>query len=323
MFAISIFQPLKPETMATSIDQKIVPNVWLDNEAEEAARFYSDVFPNSKVGHITHYVKEGYEIHGRPEGSVMTADVEIDGYRISFLNGGPQFKVNPSISFFVTYESEKDIDAIWYKLSDKGFALMPLDKYPWSEKYGWVQDQYGVTWQVCKGNRNDVGGQSVVPSLLFVKEHYGQAEEALKFYTSIFKNSSVTGIQKYGANEQPDKEGAVRHAQFALNGQTIMVMDSGHAHNFTFNEGISLMVYCKDQQEIDYYWEKLSDGGDPKAQACGWLKDKFGVSWQIVPEVMDEMMQVSDRDKLTRVTRAFLKMKKLDIKALEREFEGV
>jgi len=303
--------------------QKIIPNIWLDDQSEEAALFYTKVFPESRIGAVTHYVKEGFEIHGRPEGSVMTVDVEIDGFRLTLLNGGPHFKVNPSISFFVTYETETDIDDIWNKLSQKGSVLMPLDNYPWSKKYGWLQDQYGVTWQICLGNREDVGGQSIVPSLMFVNEQCGKAEQALNFYSTVFMDSEVTGIRKYGPTDQPEQVGTIKHAQFSLNGETFMIMDSAQEHNFSFNEGISLMVYCKDQEEIDYYWYKLAQGGDPKAQMCGWLKDKFGVSWQVVPEAMDEMLHSTDKSKLERITKAFLKMKKFNLEVLEHAYEGV
>jgi predicted 3-demethylubiquinone-9 3-methyltransferase (glyoxalase superfamily) len=308
--------------MTTSITQRIIPMVWLDDQAEEAANFYCSVFPASTIHSIARYVKEGFEFHGRPEGSVMTVDIELDGYRMSFLNGGPHFKVNPSISFFYTHHDPKVIDKVWEKFSVGGAALMPLDKYPWSEKYGWVQDKFGISWQVAVGDRSKVGGQSIVPSLMFVQQHVGKAEQAMNQYASVFSDSKVEGVLKYGANELPDKEGTVKHAQFTLSGQTFMVMDSNHSHQFAFNEALSLMVYCKDQKEIDYFWDKLSEGGDPKAQMCGWLKDRFGVSWQVVPAIMDEMVQDKDRTKVERVTKAFMRMKKFDLEELQMAFEG-
>jgi len=252
----------------------------------------------------------------------MTIEFTLDGQRFTSLNGGPHFKINPSISFFVTYESESQVDAIWKHLSEGGTVLVPLDKYPWSEKYGWVQDRFGISWQIVLGSRKDVGGQSVVPSLMFVKEHYGQAEKAMNLYTSVFKNSKIAGVLRYGAGELPDKEGTVKHAQFTLDNQTFMVMDSGREHAFTFNEAISLVVDCATQEEIDYYWEKLSQGGDPKAQMCGWLKDKFGVSWQVVPTILEEMLQDPDPIKTGRVTKAYLGMKKFNIGELKSAFEG-
>ncbi len=160
--------------------QKITPCLWFDNQAEEAANFYISIFKNSKIGRITRYGKEGYEIHGRPAGTVMTVEFEIEGQMFTALNGGPIFK---------------------------------------------------------------------------------------------------------------------------------------------FNEAISFQVHCKTQEEVDYYWEKLSVGGDEKAQQCGWLKDKYGVSWQIIPTVLVEMLQDMDAEKSERVMKAMLQMKKIDIKILKRAYE--
>jgi predicted 3-demethylubiquinone-9 3-methyltransferase (glyoxalase superfamily) len=308
--------------MANVISKKISPMIWMDKGAEEAASLYASVFPNSKTGHVTHYSKEGFEIHGGKEGTVMTIEVEIDGYPLMILNGGPLFTINPSISFFVTYESADQIQAIWDKLSENGKVLMALDKYPWSEKYGWLQDQYGVTWQLSLGDKKETGGDSIVPFLMFVKEHTGQAEHAMDFYVSVFHHSSITGALRYGPNELPDREGTIKHAQFKLEDQTFMAMDSAHAHQFTFNEAISLMIHCDTQDEIDYYWDKLTSGGDPKAQVCGWLKDKFGVSWQVSPRILGKLLQDPDKARVERVTKAFMKMKKFNIEELKQAYEG-
>src|SRR5688500_16987770 len=164
--------------------QKISPMLWFDNQAEEAAKFYTSVFPSSKTGRTARYGKQGFELHRQPEGALMTIEFLLDGQKFTALNAGPIFQINPSISFFATYEEEAVVDRIWKQLSDGGSVLMPLDKYPWSQKYGWVQDRFGVSWQLAWGNRKDVGGQRIVTSLMFVKEHCGQAENALNFYTS-------------------------------------------------------------------------------------------------------------------------------------------
>ena len=308
--------------MTAKTNHKISAMLWFDNQAEEAAKFYVSTFPNSKTGRTARYGKAGYEIHGQKEGTLMTIDFELDGFRFTALNAGPLFKINPSVSFFVTLESESQVDAVWKKLAEGGRVLMPLEKYDWSEKYGWIQDRFGVSWQIALGKKSDVGGQGVVPSLLFVKEHYGQAEDAMNLYVSIFRNSRVEGVLRYGPDQAPEREGTVMHAQFTLGSQTFMVMDSGQEHHFQFNEGISLVVNCETQEEIDYYWEKLTAGGDPKAQVCGWLKDRYGVSWQVVPTILDDMMQSTDTAKTERVTNAYLKMKKFDIAELQRVFEG-
>ena len=136
----------------------------------------------------------------------------------------------------------------------------------------------------------------------------------------MFRNSKVGDILRYGKGEEPDKAGTVKHAAFTLEGRDFAAMDSAHEHNFTFNEAISFLVRCDTQEEIDYFWGKLS--ADPEAEQCGWLKDKYGLSWQVVPTVMDEMLKDKDEKKMARVTEAFLKMKKFDIAKLKKAYEG-
>jgi predicted 3-demethylubiquinone-9 3-methyltransferase (glyoxalase superfamily) len=297
--------------------QKITPFLWFDSQAEEAAKFYTSLFNNAKIGHIARYGKEGYEIHRREAGSVMTVEFELAGYKFTGLNGGPIFKFTPAISFFVVCETEAEVDALWQNLSQGGMAMMPLQKYDWSEKYGWVQDKYGLSWQVSLGKKEDVG-QIITPSLLFVGKQHGRAEEALRFYTSVFESSDIVGILRYGAGET-EPEGTVKHAQFRLNGEVFMAMDSAMAHPFTFNEAISFVVNCKTQKEVDYFWEKLSAGGEKSR--CGWLKDKLGLSWQVVPTILDELMRDKDAQKTGRVMQAMLQMDKLDIKTLKQAYD--
>ena len=196
---------------------------------------------------------------------------------------------------------------------------MELGEYPFSERYGWVQDRYGLSWQVMFMGGHKIK-QKITPTLMFVGKQYGKAEEAINFYASVFHNAKVGDILRYSKGEEPDREGTIKHAAFMLEGQEFAAMDSAHVHNFAFNEAISFMVHCETQEEIDYYWGKLS--ADPKAEQCGWLKDKYGVSWQIVPTVMDEMLKDKDEEKLARVTEAFLKMKKFDIEVLLKAYRG-
>lgn len=299
--------------------QKIIPHLWFDSEAEEAVQFYTSLFPGSKTGHITHYGKEGFEIHGQPEGKVLTVEFELGGCQFMALNGGPLFKFTPAISFFVVCETAEEIDTLWQRLSEGGKALMDLDKYDWSEKYGWVQDRYGLSWQISLGRMEDVEGQKITPTLMYVGDH-GMAEEALNLYTTVFKGSDITGISRYGpGTDQP--EGTVMHAQFKLNGEVFMAMDSSSKYaDFTFNEAISLLIECESQEEVDYFWNKLSEGGEEGS--CGWLKDKFGVSWQVSPTVLHKMLLDKDPEKVARVTKAFLQMKKFDIEQLEKVYRG-
>jgi predicted 3-demethylubiquinone-9 3-methyltransferase (glyoxalase superfamily) len=300
--------------------QKIIPNLWFDDRAEEAATFYTSLFDHSRITTITRFHEAGEEVHGQPGGSVATVEFEIAGYRVVALNGGPHFSFTPAISFFVVCESRGEIDELWRRLSEGGEVMMPLEAYDWSERYGWVQDRYGLTWQLSLGELGQVG-QKITPSLLFVGDQFGRAEEALELYTSVFADSEVAGILRYQAGEA-GREGTVKHAQFTLGGEVFMVMDGPGEHPFTFNEAVSLIVPCASQVEIDDYWEKLSAGGDPGAQQCGWLKDRFGVSWQVVPARLYEMLQDPDPERVGRVTQAFLRMKKLDLAELERAYEG-
>ncbi len=180
-------------------------------------------------------------------------------------------------------------------------------------------DRYGLSWQLMYVGDDQIK-QKITPVLLFVGNICGRAEEAVNYYTSLFNDSKISMIQHYGKGEEPDKEGTVKYAAFTLLGTEFGIMESAREHNFSFNEAISFIVRCDTQQEIDFFWGKLS--AVPEAEACGWLKDWYGLSWQIVPTAMDEMMSTKDEQKLTRVTEAFLKMKKFDISELRRAYNG-
>ena len=267
------------------------------------------------MGSISHYGKAGAKVSRRRKGSVLTVSFELEGQQFIALNGGPVFTFTPAISFFVTCEKE-EIDDLWGKLVEGAkVILMPFDKYPFSEKYGWLADKYGVSWQLNIGSR----AQKIAPCLLFVQKQAGKAEEAMRFYTSLFPDSKITMISRY-AKGDIDAEGTINHAEFTLAGQEFMCMDSSLDHKFGFNEAISLLVNCRTQDEIDYLWQKLTDGGEESQ--CGWLKDKYGVSWQITPDIISRMMLDPDPEKSERVMQALLPMKKIDIATLKRAYEG-
>jgi len=150
-----------------------------------------------------------------------------------------------------------------------------------------------------------------------------QGEEAARFYTEIFPNSRITAITRYGeAGFEIHKRpaGSVMTVQFELDGQSFTALNGGPA--FTFNEAVSFQVNCASQEEVDYYWEKLSAGGDPGAQVCGWLKDRFGLSWQVIPTELEEMFKDESSPGAQRAMEAMLKMKKLDIAELRRAYAG-
>ncbi len=264
--------------------------LWFDENGKDAAKFYTSFFKNSEIIDDTQ----------------MVATFELCGKKFMALNGGPQFKFNPSISFFIICEDENEIDFLWKNFSNDGLVLMPLDKYEWSEKYGWIQDKFGISWQLTLGKPNSEK-EKIIPSFLFANSNFGRAEESIKFYTSIFENSNISEI--YYDNETKN---SVKYAEFNLLGEKFIAMDSNFQHNFSFNEAISIVVDCETQNEIDYYWNKLTQDGEENM--CGWLKDKFGISWQIVPTILPKLL--SDPTKTERVVKSFLQMKKFDIEKL-------
>lgn len=269
----------------------VYPCLWFNGNAKEAANFYCSVFKDS------HIVDE----------NPLVVNIEASGEKIMCLNGGPEFAINPSISFFVVCDTIEEVDRYWKNLTEGGMEMMPLDQYPWSERYAFIQDRFGVSWQLSYGKMEDVG-QRFTPSLMFTQSRAGKAGEAIGFYTSVFEPSSVIGIMRYEAGDG-DIEGTVKHAQFTLGNSVLMAMDSSRTHGFEFNEGISLVVECDTQGQIDHYWDRLTEGGSEGR--CGWLKDQFGVSWQIVPSVLAQL--INDPERSPKVVEAFMKMKKFEI----------
>jgi predicted 3-demethylubiquinone-9 3-methyltransferase (glyoxalase superfamily) len=291
---------------------RITPHLWFDREAKEAAEFYAATFPDSKVRGVR-------TIRNAPSGDFDIVSFELFGQPFMSISAGPLFKFTPAISFFVTCRTKEEVQEFWNALSAGGSTLMPLDSYPFSDLYGWTQDRYGLSWQVGYAGDREVG-QRITPTLMFTRDVSGRAEEAMRFYATVFANSEVGEIFRYGPGEEPDKEGTVKYAPLTLEGQQFAAMDSARAHEFGFNEAISLMVECRTQQEIDQFWDSLT--AVPEAEQCGWLKDKFGVSWQVVPTQLDEMLASGSEEQLARVTQAFLQMKKFDLAELARAYEG-
>jgi predicted 3-demethylubiquinone-9 3-methyltransferase (glyoxalase superfamily) len=284
------------------MNNKIYPCLWFDGQAKAAAEFYCSVFDNSKI----------------TTDSPMVVAFEICGKKFMGLNGGPMFKINPSISFFVKCKNIEQTNDTWNKLSEGGTALMPMDKYPWSERYGWIKDKYGVTWQVMV-NTNSNALQSITPSMLFTNDVLGRAGEAIRFYTGLFPGSAAGMMVHYP--EADANAGKLMYAEYNISGYDMVSMDGPGGHDYIFNEGVSLVVDCKDQEEVDYYWDNLTANGG-KESMCAWLKDKFGVSWQIVPKALVELMNDKDKERAGRAMQAMMKMKKIIIADLKRAAEG-
>lgn len=298
--------------------QRFSINLWFDHQAEEAAQFYTAVFRNARVTNTSRYSEAGQEIHGRPPGTAMTVEFELEGQTFVALNGGPHFAFSPAVSFMVNCETTAEVDELWSRLADGGSPLMALDAYPFSDRYGWIQDRYGVSWQLILG-QGEVQ-QKIMPVLMFVGQKYGEAEEAIRFYTSVFPNAETGSIFRYGPGQAPDRPDAVAYADFKLDGRSFAVMESAHDHRFDFSEAISFIVHCQDQREVDDYWNKLA--ADPAGGQCGWLKDRYGVSWQIVPTVLYQLLRDADAAQSQRVMRALLQMRKLDVDGLQRAYDN-
>ncbi len=275
--------------------ERITPCLWFDQQTEEAGAFYTKHLTNTKI------VAQ----------SPVVTEIEVAGQGMTLLNGGPIYQANASISFFYVCDTEEEIERLCTVFSEEGSMLMPLDRYEWAEKYAWLNDRFGISWQFWLGDLKEVG-QRLTPSLLFTGKQYGRAEEAIEHYSSIFKKPKQDGILRYGNDEAPEQAGKVKHAEIWLNGQKFMLTDSMQSPDLTFSEGVSLTIHCETQDEIDYYWEKLTENGEESM--CGWLKDKFGVSWQVIPNVLSQIM--GDPEKAGKAAQAFREMRKFDIEKL-------
>ncbi|HEX8762892.1 MAG TPA: VOC family protein [Candidatus Saccharimonadales bacterium] len=299
--------------------QKIVPHLWFDQEVKEATEFYCSVFPNSKIIVTS-------TLHDTPGGDTEVVTFQLNGHDFMAINGGPYFKINPAISFILNFDPSQDdgaqghLQELWDQLARNGTVLMPLQEYPFSKLYGWVQDKFGVSWQLMLTDPAGEPRPFITPVLMFAGDSTNKAEEALNFYLSVFKDTKPGTLARYTEDTGPAKKGSLMFADFMLEGQWFAVMDSGVDQSFGFNEAISLLINCADQKEIDYYWAKLS--AVPEAEQCGWLKDKFGVSWQVSPDSLSDMLLKGTPEQIDRVTKAFLKMKKFDLAELEAAYKG-
>jgi len=283
----------------------IFPCLWHDEDAKQAAEFYCKVFN----GTIT-------------ADTPVVLNIDLFGQKIMLLNGGPHFEKNASVSFTVICETENEVQKYWDQLEEGGMVLMALDSYPWSKKYGWVRDKFGLTWQLYLGEKQSE--QKIIPTLMFIHQNNGKAVEAMELYTQIFPNSKIGSVLKYGegvGDENHEVPENVQHAHFEIDGYSFFCMDNSYDHKFDFNEGISMVIMTNDQNQTDYLWNSLtSDGG--KESMCGWLKDKFGFSWQIVPKKLIELMNDRDQEKAQKVVQAMMKMQKIIIKDLENAYNS-
>lgn len=307
--------------------QRIIPHLWFDTQAEEAAHYYAGVFPDSRVDQVI-------GIEGTPSGDVPVVYFTLWGHEFQAISAGPLFRFNPSLSFMVNFdplffgkgeaaarEARRRLDEAWEKLAQGGRALMPLGKYPFSERYGWIEDRFGLGWQLILGKPDGDPRPPILPSLLFTGDKRGQAKAAADHYAAAFPDTQRGMFVPYGPGMEPDKEGDTMFSDMRIGDTWFTLMDSARQQGAKFNEAVSFMIPCEDQAAIDRFTKKLS--AVPEAEQCGWVKDKFGVSWQIVPAEMDGMLREGSKEQVARVTEAFLQMKKFDIAALRAAYDSV
>jgi predicted 3-demethylubiquinone-9 3-methyltransferase (glyoxalase superfamily) len=291
---------------------KIIPHLWFDTQAIEAANFYISLFSNSQIDGTT-------VIKDTPSGDCDLVNFTLAGQKFSAISAGPYFTLNPSISLTVAFEDEKELRDVWEKLIKDSEQLMPLQEYPFCPLYGWTQDRFGLSWQLMLLRPGDIT-HKIIFSFLFSQTHNGLSEEAARYYMEVFKDGELNMIEYYLPNEVEAVNAKVKYLNFNIVGQQFSMMDNAFDTEYDFNEGFSFMVMCENQEEIDYFWEKLSHV--PEAEQCGWCKDRFGVSWQITPVNMDQVLFDGTEEEKARVTESFLQMKKFDLAQLERARKG-
>jgi predicted 3-demethylubiquinone-9 3-methyltransferase (glyoxalase superfamily) len=282
--------------------------LWFAEGGRMAADRYLEVIPGSKL--IYHR-----SLPGTPGGTAEVTSIALPGIGLEFLTAQPGFPRNPSITLSARCRSREGAVALWQALSDGGVEMMPFQDYPFSPLFGWCTDRFGVSWQVqlVPDATTDL---EIVPVLMFVGENLGNAGNAARLYTSAIPASDYSddSMVLYGAEAPEEIRGMVMIGESIIAGSRVAVMDSPGPHTFGFTEGTSLVVLCDTQEEVDKVWSALS--AVPEAEQCGWLKDRFGVSWQVVPRDMERMMTSASDDALARVIACFLPMKKFDIATL-------
>ena len=289
--------------------QRIVPNIWCNGNAEEAGEFYASAFENASAVVDSRYPDDETQLleFQRPlAGNALTVALTISGTHFRLINAGDEFSPNPSISFMLNFDpllfdgdealARASLDRLWERLAGGGTALMPLAEYPFSAHYGWVQDRYGVNWQLMLTDPAGDPRPFVIPALMFDGPAQDKAAEAADTYTSLFepimRADGGTGIGTrfpYGTPAGKAGPAALAFGEFRLGQQWFIGNDNGSGVDHGFSCGVSLEVQCHGQDEIDLLWDGLS--AVPEAEQCGWLVDRFGVSWQIVPDNMEELMQ--------------------------------
>lgn len=293
----------------------IVPYLWFDNEAIEAAEFYTSVFPDSQIRTTSVYKQDGE--------TIQEVAFDLGGQSFFSINAGPLWKINPAISFMVNFDpsvmddAKQSLKSLWQKLSEGGKALMPLDAYDFSPLFGWVEDKFGVSWQLIL---TDPGGDPrpfIMPAIMFTEQAQATTLAARRHYLDVFEHTEEGLLVPF---EEGQSLGEIMFSDIKLENLWYVLSDSFGLHDFSLNGAISFMLQCDTQDQVDYYWHHLS--ADPSEEQCGWLKDKNGVYWQIVPRRFLAMIREGSGEQVRRVMEKMQASKKLVIAELEEAYRG-
>jgi predicted 3-demethylubiquinone-9 3-methyltransferase (glyoxalase superfamily) len=277
--------------------------LWFDSEAAEAAALYKAAFPDMKI--IRETGKDG-------QAGFYSVTFEIGGHRFMAMNGG-RSPLTPAISFSYHCRTVAEVDELWQQLSTDGMVMMPLQQYDWNERYGFLQDRFGVSWQLFL---NPDAAVRLMPCLLFPYQKNGDAVAAMELYTKAIPDSEIKAWFPYPEGEV---KGNVMYGDFLLHGQLYSAMDSGVAMPATFTDAVSLLVQVADQEKLDKIYDCLVEEGE--AAPCGWLKDRFGVWWQVVPADLGSYIFHEDKQKAKQAMAAMLQMQKIEISKLQQAIQ--
>lgn len=281
---------------------KITPFIRCESNAAELADYYLSIFPDSILC----------------EQNPVVTTIDIREQTLGFINGGPHAKPNPSISFSLRIKDKELCDTLRNKLSDGGSVLMPYDAYVRSPAYGRCNDKYGVSRQVMYDNRDNGKAHAMIPSLMFIGANNGKTKEAMDYYCSVFPQSGIDFTRPYGENTMGENPENLNHAEFKLGGQQFIAMDSGMDHKFQFDDGVSLLIACDGQEEVDYYRDKIVGQWGEEVQ-CGRCKDKYGVSRQVAPvQCQQAIFHAETPEAGQYAMQAMMQMKKIIIADLYR-----
>lgn len=286
--------------------QTIIPHLWYDTEAKEAVAFYVELFGGK--------IDWTYTITDTPSGDSDLIQFQLGDMTLAAISAGPYFKLNESMSLMVNVANKDEVIRLYQALSEGGRILMPLGEYPFSPYYVWLEDRFGLSWQLSYAPDLDKPYQFDI-CLLFSQEQVGLAQPMLDYYKDKLPQASVGQLSYYGEGEAAVEAAKLNYAELLVAGQKLIVMDHGYGGEASFNEAFSLMVYVDSQDELNFYYDLLS--AVPEAEMCGWVKDQFGISWQIVPRILMEAYDTANPEQIKAVNAAVMTMKRLDFATIQ------